>query len=93
MRKIKRWWSAFVADWRAETPRVWRAVRNVCATTLVVLPTATGLAGAIPETQGLVSPVFWKAVFVVMFVCGLVTGYAGKKKVSVNKQKRRPYVK
>lgn len=77
---MKSMWNQFKADWKSETPKVWRVVRNVAATTLVVLPTATGVASVVPEVQGLIDPLFWKAVFAIMFISGLITGYAGKQK-------------
>ena len=76
-------WKKFVSAWKAETPKVWIAIRNASAFVTIAIPFLDGLGAKIPGAS--VPAWFTEYSWYAMGIAGLITLLAGtrQKKVAI----------
>ena len=79
MRKLKVLYRKFRADWRAETPKIYKAIRNAAGAVTGIIVILSGVAGVFPNLN--VPTWFTSYGWYVAGLCALITAYSGKQKV------------
>ena len=79
MIKIKAWIQEFISDWKEETPKIWKWMRNIAAGATTALVILSGIGSQFPTLE--VPYWFSQYGWYVAAACALITGYSGKQKV------------
>ena len=80
MKKLKALYRKFRSDWHAETPKIYKAIRNAAGAITGVIVVLSGTAGVFPSLN--VPTWFTNYGWYVAGVCALITVHSGKQKVN-----------
>lgn len=75
---MKKFFKQFVADWKAETPKVWARVRNIAGVITVAIPILEGVTTQFPIFA--TPEWFLKYGWYIAGASLLITGLSGKQK-------------
>lgn len=78
--KIKVWIKEFIADWKEDTPKRWKVIRDVSGATTTAILILSGVGSQFPALE--VPYWFSHYGWYIAGVCALITGYSGKQKIT-----------
>jgi len=80
---MKKLFKRFKNAWRAETPKLWKALRNLAGFVTIVVPFMAGISGTIPNIT--VPTWFTQYSWYLMAGAGLITLFAGTRQKKTTK--------
>lgn len=80
MIKLKKWIQEFIHDWKEETPKIWKVIRDIAGVMTTVIIILSGVGSQFPSLE--VPYWFPRYGWYIAGGCALIIGYSGKQKVT-----------